>query len=69
VHGRWRRSRRLVKQVQSLGVPAELARQQIPGWTDALEAETQRLGPTSVESDPLSTFMQQMERQGGSATA
>jgi hypothetical protein len=52
----------LVKWVQSLGVPAELARQWIPGWTDYMESEAARIGPT-VEADPLETFLGQMDRQ------
>ena len=37
----------LIKMVQGLDVPAELARQMIPGWNDQLEAEAKRIGPAA----------------------
>jgi hypothetical protein len=55
-----------VKWVTSLGVNEKLARQWIPGWTDQLEAENARLGPSVLAtSDPLSALMANMQRQGG----
>jgi hypothetical protein len=55
----------LVKMVTSLGVPEELARQQIPDWSDALEAEARKIGPTPQvgSADPLSEFLSAMDRQ------
>jgi hypothetical protein len=61
----------VVKWVQGLGVNEEIARQWLPGWTDQLESENKRLGPSMLAqqqtSDPLSALMNNMERQGGGA--
>jgi hypothetical protein len=61
----------LGKWVAQLGVNDKLARNMLPGWTDQMERENARLGP-SVQpdaahggADPLGAFLAQMERQAG----
>jgi hypothetical protein len=56
----------LTKWVTSLGVNEKIARQWIPGWTDQLEAENERLGPSAAAAaDPLAAFMANIDRQSG----
>ena len=56
-----------VKWVQGLGVNEEIARQWLPGWTDQIEADNKRLGPSMLAetADPLSKLMSNIQRQGG----
>lgn len=59
----------LTKWVTSLGVNEKVARQWLPGWTDQLEVENERLGPSATAAaDPLTAFMAQVDRQTGTQT-
>jgi hypothetical protein len=64
----------LGKWVAQLGVNDKLARNMLPGWTDQMERENARLGPSTLvadqqplhaAADPLETFLAHLDRQGG----
>jgi hypothetical protein len=60
----------LGKWVASLGVNDKLARKMLPGWTDQMERENDRLGPSTLaqQDTSMADLLNHLDRQSGPAT-